>query len=60
MVSSKKIANYYLQSLRQSNLVEVNAKFAKPLEVTYTEIVDGQISSSGLSTFLKRAQKLTR
>ncbi|EKS52630.1 AAA domain-containing protein [Lacticaseibacillus rhamnosus] len=57
MVSSKKIANYYLQSLRQSNLVEVNAKFAKPLEVTYTEIVDGQISSSGLSTFLKRAQK---
>ncbi|QOP47205.1 AAA domain-containing protein [Lacticaseibacillus paracasei] len=57
MISSKKIANYYLQSLRQSSLVEATSKYTKPLEVPFKEVVAGQLSSQELATFVKRAQK---
>ncbi|MGQ5376478.1 hypothetical protein ACUCH6_06110 [Lacticaseibacillus paracasei] len=60
MISSKRIASYYLQSLRQSSLVEATSKYTKPLEVPFREVVDGQISSQELATFVKRARKNKR
>ncbi|WZK65685.1 NB-ARC domain-containing protein [Lacticaseibacillus rhamnosus] len=57
MISTKEIANYYLQSLRQSSLVEVNAKYTKPFSTNYSEIVEGKILSPTFPDFFKRTRK---